>query len=326
MITTEQSFNISTGYRGEVGTTTVMQYLTYIIGGLGLFGNGFVIVVILSERAMRKQFTNGYIINQSVVDALCGLCLILSTAFENDGRKFDTVLDEIYCRIWLTKAPIWCFFVSSTYNLIALTFERYLSIVHPVWHKTKLTKGKVVASMVLIWTFGIFLNLVYIVPTAGITADGDCTAYTIWPNLLTQRAVGVLIIFIQFLMPLCLLILFYSKMFFVLRHRVSSEGGHSPGQRKKDVLAGARKNILKTLAIVAGCFVFCWISNQVYFLLYNLGLKGFGLANSFHSFTIVLVFINCCINPLIYFVKYEQFQKAAKTLILRRTTPNLLSQ
>ena len=295
-----------------------MRYVTHIIGGLGLFGNGFVIVVILSGRAMRKQFTNGYIINQSVVDALGGLCLIFSTAFENDGRRFETILDEIYCRIWLTKVLMWCCFLSSTYNLIALTFERYLAVVHPVWHKTKLTKGKVIASMAFVWMFGPAYNLLYTVPAAGITEDGECTAYTIWPNVLTQRAVGVLTILIQFLLPLFLLVYFYSKMIFVLRQRVAPEAGGGAGDRRKDTMAGARKNILKTLAIVACCFVFCWIWNQVYFLLYNLGMKGLGFTNWFHSISVSLVFVNCCINPLIYIAKYEQFKKAARNLFTRR--------
>ena len=35
------------------------------------------------------------------------------------------------------KMPLWSFLFSSSYNLIALNIERYISIIAPIYHKTK---------------------------------------------------------------------------------------------------------------------------------------------------------------------------------------------
>ena len=33
--------------------------------------------------------------------------------------------------------PLWSFLFSSSYNLIAVNIERYISIIAPIYHKTK---------------------------------------------------------------------------------------------------------------------------------------------------------------------------------------------
>ena len=39
------------------------------------------------------------------------------------------------------------FTIFSTYNLVSLTLERYLAVVHPIWHKMKFTKTKVIMNI-----------------------------------------------------------------------------------------------------------------------------------------------------------------------------------
>ena len=35
------------------------------------------------------------------------------------------------------KMPLWSFLFSSSYNLIALNIERYISLIAPIYHKTQ---------------------------------------------------------------------------------------------------------------------------------------------------------------------------------------------
>lgn len=41
-----------------------------------------------------------------------------------------------FLQIWQTKAFLWSFMVSSTYNLLTITVERYMAVVVPIWYKT----------------------------------------------------------------------------------------------------------------------------------------------------------------------------------------------
>ena len=70
-----------------------------------------------------------------------------------------------------------------------------------------------------------------------------------------------------------------------------------------------RKNVVKKFALVTACYCICWTPHKVYITMYNSGLVGtFG--SSFFQATVVLVFINCCINPFIYIAQFDAFKMA----------------
>lgn len=68
----------------------------------------------------------------------------------------------------------------------------------------------------------------------------------------------------------------------------------------------ARANVIKTLATVFLFFVLCWSWNQTYYLMYYLGYPYVDFTSDFYNFTVVMVFFNCCVNPVIYSIRYEQ--------------------
>ncbi|KAK2138693.1 hypothetical protein LSH36_2587g00000 [Paralvinella palmiformis] len=255
--TTPSSMNTTTERYVVFKTAPVMRNIIFTIGGVGLVGNIFVVIVILSGTKMRKQLTNTYIINQSIMDTLVSLFLILTTVFEDHSGKFNTFLDDMFCKFWLTKMWLWSAIVSSTYNLLALTMERYLAVVYPIWHKTKLNKFRVVSSFIMVWLIGPALIMSFLLPTSGITDDGHCATLTFWPNEKWQKGIP-----------------------------------KSNRAKTADTMGNARKDILKTLAIVAFCFAFCWSWNQTYFLMFNLGSELVDFTSPFYNFTVVMVFLN----------------------------------
>jgi len=52
-----------------------------------------------------------------------------------------TLLRSLLCYLCV-KMPLWGMLVSSTYGIVALTFERFLAVVYPIWHKTKFNRSK----------------------------------------------------------------------------------------------------------------------------------------------------------------------------------------
>lgn len=116
----------------------IIRYLYLAIGSTGILCNVFVLLVFLASRQLRRvnRVTNIYIINQSILDGLVSVFLVFGTLYENqDGRQLSGFWDDIYCRLWLSKLPLWSVFVSSTYNLVVINMERYIGILHPFWHK-----------------------------------------------------------------------------------------------------------------------------------------------------------------------------------------------
>ena len=66
--------------------------------------------------------------------------------------------------------------------------------------------------------------------------------------------------------------------------------------------------------MVATAFFACHSWNQIYFLVYFLG-GPVDFAGAFYNFTVVAEFLNCCINPYIYTLKYRDFQAALRDVV-----------
>jgi len=61
-------------------------------------------------------------------------------------------------------------------------------------------------------------------------------------------------------------------------------------------------------------FIVCWTPNEILILLSFLGGYNLDFTSWYYHLTVVLVFINSCINPFIYAIKYHEFQQAARRL------------
>ena len=132
--------------------------------------------------------------------------------------------------------------------------------------------------------------------------------------------------FIQFFIPFMVLIFCYSKIVLVLTRRINTNLVKSPekvhefaanpkevkvADTNKDNFQLARRNTIKTLLIVGLCFIICWSQNQILYFMYNCGYSTNFNTPYFQS-TILMVFLNCTVNPFIYLIKYKDYQIAFK--------------
>ena len=135
--------------------------------------------------------------------------------------------------------------------------------------------------------------------------------YAFWPSLLFSSIIGVFLITIQFIIPFIILIYCYGRIVWVLSKRIDSNLQTSDMQTEKFLLA--TKNTIKTFLLVGLCFIICWSNNQVYYLMYNLGYDA-DWNGIYFQFTVLMVFLNCTVNPFIYLIKYQDYQSALKEL------------
>ena len=118
-----------------------------------------------------------------------------------------------------------------------------------------------------------------------------------WPSKSVSSGVGVFLICIQFIIPLVVLLYCYGRILWILTRRIDSHMGS-----QTDTFQVARTNTIKTLLIVALCFIICWSNNQIYYLMFNLG-HGLDWNGVYYKFTVLMVFLNCTVNPFIYLLK-----------------------
>ena len=101
----------------------------------------------------------------------------------------------------------------------------------------------------------------------------------------------------------------YGRILWTLSRRLDSNLDKISNQA--DTFQVARKNVLQTFLVVSICFVVCWSSEQVYYLLFNLGYDA-DFNGTFFKFSVVMAFGNCTINPFIYLLKYKDYHTALR--------------
>ena len=92
----------------------------------------------------------------------------------------------------------------------------------------------------------------------------------------------------------------------------------------KDKFQLARRNTIKTLLIVGLCFIICWSQNQILYVMYNCGYE-LDYNNTYYQYTILMVFMNCTVNPFVYLIKYRDYQETLRTFFHCKgiTTPSV---
>ena len=306
-------------------TETTLSALYITIGVIGVVGNLLVILVFIKMKFAKKGITNIFIINQSIIDFTTALFLILTTVIHRRNGYLEGVVDDLYCRLWLGKIPIWSCIMSSSYNLVFLTVERYLEVVHPIWHKVNYSTSKAGICIGIAWFIGPAFNIAYSIPSSKIL-HGNCILLSFWPSQTAQKVAGFAAVILQYFIPIICMGYCYGTMAYVIHKKTRSiqpapsttNANASNSQQQQDAgsksrehkMTRAKKNILKAMAIVSLAFTLCYSCNQWFFLLFNLDVLNFNhFQGVFYHFSVVAMFFNCSVNPLIYTVKLEPFRK-----------------
>ena len=325
----------------------VLMYMTVLklsIGVTGVVGNLLVVIVILRYKKLFQQVKSN-IINQSVIDCLVSVMLIETTILRSTGIPHALRDDSLFCKLVTSQLLLWAMVDSSTLNLMAISIERYLAIVHPVSYRIRYSKARANAVVAFVWLFGLLYTSAYIIPTSGILR-GRCMVVFFWPSRLLAAVFGLLQMFITLILPIVVHSVSYSGIVKVLRNSniKLAPGGDATSKGQSMALSvvdqmpstsatsdtcivkpiqstassyvskvkPATRNVTKTFAIVTVSFFVCWVPQKVYILMYMFGqISTFGHV---YQATLIMMFLNCCINPFIYVAKYAAFRNGMAML------------
>ena len=122
-----------------------------------------------------------------------------------------------------------------------------------------------------------------------------------------QSSFGMFIVSVEFIVPLVILVYCYGRILWIIKARIGSKMGADNKQATKFELA--RNNVIKTLFIVVFFFFICILGTEVILIFYSLGFEV-DWNSGYYKFTVIMLFLNCTINPFIYLINYKDFQKA----------------
>ena len=144
---------------------------------------------------------------------------------------------------------------------------------------------------------------------------------SVWPSTLLSSIWGVLIVWIQFIGPVIILIYCYGRIALILTRRIDSnlESTSSISDVEntiKSKFLKARNNTIKTVLLVGICLIICWVNDEVYYLMYNLGYDA-DWNGTYFKFCVTMIYLNCTVNPFVYLVSYQDYHRALRDFCLK---------
>ena len=144
-----------------------------VIVGLGLLGNGLVIVLFCANWSLTRTLTSLYIFHQSVIDFVSSVMFAVLQL--DKWRPLLAVggwVGVVSCKVWYSKALFWSVLHISTINLVLVTMERYISVIHPICRRNHFTRSKAKLAMLLAWFVGLSYQSYWVVVSQ--TVHGQC--------------------------------------------------------------------------------------------------------------------------------------------------------
>ncbi|XP_033097997.1 somatostatin receptor type 4-like [Anneissia japonica] len=140
----------------------------WLICSIGVIANLVVIVVFVYNNTYRKSLSHTLLLHLSITDLVgCALYLVFFNSNAPSG-----LWGRVFCK---SRVLFWYTSATSTYNLVMLTIERYIAVVHPLFYRTKSFGQKRTVPLLILHVLGSLTAF-----QVGITADlskdvhGEC--------------------------------------------------------------------------------------------------------------------------------------------------------
>ena len=337
----------------SLSSTDVVWIVWYVvIGVFGIIGNTLVMIVFGLLRKQKSQ-VNLFIFDQALIDACTSVLLILFGVvnafrsrimeYEHSSLAADNATTsatsghfvhisassaEFLCRFWWSRFFLFSCFDISTWNLTVMSLERFFAVFHPTTYSSYFSKRRVVTMMIIIWLLAPTIQYVPALfqHTRGF-GHGGCLFQNSWNNV-AGAVTGMLFFMLSFIILVSIMGYVYFKILRKLRQkkhalRAKKPFGNPPSvpgtPTKLHIRENCNKshhsrNITMTLCILFGVYVVCWTPNNFTFLQFNFG-GPLDFKGVWYQITVVMAFINSCINPFIYAFRLEKFKKGMRMLL-----------
>ncbi|XP_033824689.1 alpha-1D adrenergic receptor [Periophthalmus magnuspinnatus] len=307
-------------------------------------GNILVILSVVCNRHL-QTVTNFFIVNLAIADLLLSIIVLpFSASLEVLGCW---VFGRVFCNIWAAVDVLCC--TASILSLCVISIDRYIGVKHCLKYPSIMTEKKAVLILVLVWLLSVVIS---VCPLLGWKepppVDESICKITEEPGYALFSSL------FSFYLPLAVILFMYFRVYVVARRTTRSLEAGVKRERNKTMEVVLRihcrsmledtssksnrsnpfrgslsvrlmkfsreKKAAKTLAIVVGMFILCWLP---FFFVLPMGSLFPALKPSETIFKVIfwLGYFNSCINPMIYPCSSKEFQRAFTRLLRCKCHP-----
>jgi 7 transmembrane receptor (rhodopsin family) len=298
-------------YNTSSGTVPLDQEIfetaVILIGMIGMLANGTVLYVFGTSKQLRKQEINILFINQLLLDLFCSCCLIVVYSFKMARIYLDGSSGYWLCIFILSEDISYFGIYGSKLNLISIAMERYIKIVHPVWHKNNFRSWMTYLAALIPWVVSVSLTQ-FVTSWSTAVVDGQCWWGKVWTSDSAKFGFPISIFFITFVLPLASFLFCYSGIIRIVRQRakvvaLQRVSNHlAKNNNTQDMFL--QMKAVKTMIIISVAFVICWLPCDLYSLITVLCIDA-NPATVIYYTLIFAGYLNICMNPFIYAFRYD---------------------
>lgn len=249
---------------------------------VAIVGNVLVILSVVCNKHL-QTVTNFFIVNLAMADLLLStIVLPFSASLEVLGCW---VFGRLFCNIWAAVDVLCC--TASILSLCIISVDRYIGVKHCLKYPCIMTERKAVVILVLVWVVS---TVISVGPLLGWKEpppldDSIC-------RITEEPGYALFSSLFSFYLPLMVILIMYFRVYVVARRTTSSLEAGMKRERNQSVevvlrihcrsgMEGVRpdskgqplrsslsvrlmkfsreKKAAKTLAIVVGMFILCWL-------------------------------------------------------------------
>uniref|UniRef100_A0A8C9UB11 D(1)-like dopamine receptor n=1 Tax=Scleropages formosus TaxID=113540 RepID=A0A8C9UB11_SCLFO len=300
-----------------------------------LLGNMLVCAAVVKFRHLRSKVTNFFVISLAVSDLFVAVLVMPWKAVSEVAGYW---LFGGFCDTWIAF-DIMCS-TASILNLCIISVDRYWAISSPFRYERKMTQRAAFIMIGVAWTLSILISFIPVQLNWHIKAEeenapANSSNHTVGCNASLNKTYAISSSLISFYIPVVIMIGTYTRIYRIAQkqirrissleravEQVQNNQQHSDCNGNENYLKTSfRKEtkVLKTLSVIMGVFVFCWLPFFVLNCLVpfcDVNAFGDSLCVSDTTFSIFAWFgwANSSLNPVIYAFNAD-FRRAFSTIL-----------
>ena len=199
--------------------------------------------------------------------------------------------------------------------------ERYFKIVHSILHRQYFRDWMLYAAIIITWINPAVINLFWLwtLRLAGGWRDQTCMSLqmTIYPSRQFEVFNGILVLMLEYVVPIGLFIYCYGHIIHVIkkRNKIKIEDHTQSSAQAKS--SRKQSNVVKTMIIVCVAYFVCLGPSQILFFSITFHHEEINMVA--HSAVSFFVYLNISLNPFLYATNHDEVRKAfSKKLHFRK--------
>ncbi|XP_046878130.1 trace amine-associated receptor 13c-like [Hypomesus transpacificus] len=310
--------NLSCPKSGYSFGAQITLYLVFLVGTLiTILGNSVVIISIARFKQLHSP-TNMMVMSLALADLLVGLTVMpFSSVSAVEGCWY---FGNHFC---LLHCSFDVFFTSvSIYHLVSIAIDRREAVCNPMLYSVHITMPvawiMISASWVMpaLYTYGLLYSKAYMTGLEdyldSVKCYGECVIVfnSLW---------GALDTILNFFFPVSIMVGLYTEIFLVAKKHARKIDdcrhgiGGAPKEGSGTVSKNSERKAAKTLGIVMGVFIFCWMPFFVFSIIDP--YIDFGTPTAVFEVFVWLGYFNSTLNPIIYALFYPWFRKCFHLIV-----------